>query len=122
MEQLNYNLLFRWFVGLGIDDLVWDHSTYSKNRDRLLEADVARKFLKAIWRTDKSRSAVGRPLHSRRHAHPGLGLIKSFVPKEQGPAASGEPGDAPLSPPYGAPLGPLAPSTETAPSTRERHR
>jgi transposase len=48
MEQLNYNLLFRWFVGLGIDDAVWDHSTYSKNRDRLLEADIAKKFLKAI--------------------------------------------------------------------------
>lgn len=48
MEQLDYNLLFRWFVGLGIDDPVWDHSTYSKNRDRLLEADVAKKFLAAI--------------------------------------------------------------------------
>src|ERR1700741_4838707 len=48
MEQLDYNLLFRWFVGLGIDDPVWDHSTYSKNRDRLLEADVAKTFLKAI--------------------------------------------------------------------------
>src|SRR5919112_214693 len=48
MEQLDYNLLFRWFVGLGLDDAVWDHSTYSKNRDRLLEADVARKVLKAI--------------------------------------------------------------------------
>jgi transposase len=48
MEQLDYNLLFRWFVGLGVDDAVWDHSTYSKNRDRLLEADVARKVLKAI--------------------------------------------------------------------------
>src|SRR5918992_1007489 len=48
MEQLDYNLLFRWFVGLGLDEAVWDHSTYSKNRDRLLEADVARKVLKAI--------------------------------------------------------------------------
>jgi transposase len=48
MEQLDYNLLFRWFVGLGVDDPVWDHSTYSKNRDRLLEADVAKKFLAAI--------------------------------------------------------------------------
>jgi transposase len=37
MEQVDYNLLYRWFVGLGIDDPVWDHSTYSKNRDRLLE-------------------------------------------------------------------------------------
>jgi transposase len=48
MEQLDYNLMFRWFVGLGIDDCVWDHSVYSKNRDRLLEADIARKFLKGI--------------------------------------------------------------------------
>src|SRR3954447_15269865 len=43
MEQINYNLLFRWFVGLGIDDAVWDHSTFSKNRERLLGADVAAK-------------------------------------------------------------------------------
>jgi hypothetical protein len=48
MEQINYNLLFRWFVGLGVDDAVWDHSTFSKNRDRLLGADVAAKFLAAV--------------------------------------------------------------------------
>jgi transposase len=48
MEQLNYNLLYRWFVGLGVDDAVWDHSVFSKNRDRLLEADVAAKFLSAV--------------------------------------------------------------------------
>src|ERR1700730_6110602 len=50
MEQIDYNLLFRWFVGLGIDDAVWDHSTFSKNRDRLLDADVAAKFLEAVLR------------------------------------------------------------------------
>ncbi len=50
MEQINYNLLFRWFVGLGIDDAVWDHSTFSKSRDRLLDADVAAKFLEAVLR------------------------------------------------------------------------
>jgi transposase len=50
MEQIDYNLLFRWFVGLGIDDPVWDHSTFSKNRDRLLDADVAAKFLMAVLR------------------------------------------------------------------------
>lgn len=50
MEQVDYNLLFRWFVGLGIDDRVWDHSTFTKNRDRLLEADVAAKFLEAVLR------------------------------------------------------------------------
>src|SRR3954466_11418032 len=53
MEQINYNLLFRWFVGLGIDDGVWDHSTFSKNRERLLGADVAAKFLAAVLRHPK---------------------------------------------------------------------
>jgi transposase len=48
MEQLDYNLLFRWFVGLELDDKVWDASTFSKNRDRLLEADVAREFLATL--------------------------------------------------------------------------
>lgn len=48
MEQIDYNLLFRWFVGLSIDDGVWDASTFSKNRDRLLEADMAREFLVAL--------------------------------------------------------------------------
>src|SRR5258707_10912723 len=53
MEQIDYNLLFRWFVGLGVDDAVWDHSTFSKNRDRLLDADVAAKFLEAVLRHPK---------------------------------------------------------------------
>src|SRR5277367_4131936 len=48
MEQLDYNLLFRWFVGLSMDAPVWDASTFSKNRDRLLEGDVAQNLLSAI--------------------------------------------------------------------------
>jgi transposase len=48
MEQLEYNLLFRWFVGLEIDDRVWVPTVFSKNRDRLLEADVARAFLHGV--------------------------------------------------------------------------
>ncbi len=48
MEQMDYNLLFRWFVGLDMDARVWDASTFSKNRDRLLEADVAREFLTTL--------------------------------------------------------------------------
>lgn len=48
MEQLNYNLLFRWFVGLNMDDPVWDATTFSKNRDRLLEGDVAQAFFEAV--------------------------------------------------------------------------
>jgi transposase len=48
MERLEFDLLFRWFVGLGIDDPAWDHSTFSKNRDRLLEGAVAGRLLNAI--------------------------------------------------------------------------
>lgn len=48
IEQLDYNLLFRWFVGLGMDEAIWDHSTFSKNRDRLLAGDVATAFLHAV--------------------------------------------------------------------------
>jgi len=48
MEQLDYNLLFRWFVGLSMDDEVWDHSVFSKNRDRLLAGDIATKFLNEV--------------------------------------------------------------------------
>src|ERR1019366_4086343 len=48
MERLEFDLLFRWFVGLGIDDAVWDHSVFSKNRDRLLEGEIAAKFMVAV--------------------------------------------------------------------------
>ena len=48
MDQLEYDLLFRWFVGIGVDDAAWDHSVFSKNRDRLLDGDIAAKFLSAV--------------------------------------------------------------------------
>ena len=48
MERLDFDLLFRWFVGLGVDDAPWDHSTFSKNRDRMLDGDVAVKFLACV--------------------------------------------------------------------------
>src|SRR5262245_27761872 len=48
MEQLDDNLLFRWFVGLNMDDLVWDPSTVSKNRERLLEGEVAMAFFDQV--------------------------------------------------------------------------
>jgi transposase len=48
MERMEFDLLFRWFVGLGVDDPAWDHSSFSKNRDRLLEGQVAAKFLRAV--------------------------------------------------------------------------
>jgi transposase len=48
MERMEFDLLFRWFVGLGVDDAPWDHSSFSKNRDRLLEGEIAGKFLRAV--------------------------------------------------------------------------
>jgi transposase len=55
MEQLGYNLLFRWFVGLNMDETVWVPTVFSKNRDRLLEGDVAEKFFALVL--DQARSA-----------------------------------------------------------------
>ena len=48
MEQMDYNLLFRWFVGLAMDAPIWDVTVFTKNRERLLSGDVAAKFLSAI--------------------------------------------------------------------------
>lgn len=48
MERMEFDLLFRWFVGLGVDDAAWDHSSFTKNRDRLLEGEIAAKFLAAV--------------------------------------------------------------------------
>src|SRR5213595_3817165 len=48
MEQLQYNLLFRWFVGLSMDDEVWNATTFSKNRDRLLEGEIASLFFASV--------------------------------------------------------------------------
>src|SRR5216117_2062722 len=48
MEQLDYNLLFRWFVGLSMDDDVWDATVFCKNRDRLIDGDIAAKFLARV--------------------------------------------------------------------------
>jgi transposase len=50
VEQIDYNLLFRWFVGLGMDDAVWEHSVFSKNRDRLLTSVVAQRFFAEVNR------------------------------------------------------------------------
>ena len=48
MEQLEYNLLFRWFVGLNMDEPVWDVTVFTKNRERLLKADIAKKFFELV--------------------------------------------------------------------------
>jgi transposase len=94
MERLEFDLLFRWFVGLGIDDAVWDHSVFSKNRDRLLEGEIAAKFLAAILTQPKIRQLL-----STEHFSVDGTLIeawasmKSFKPKDRDrgnePPASG---------------------------------
>jgi transposase len=58
MEQLEYNLLFRWFVGLNMDDVGWDHTVFSKNRDRLLRSDIAALFFQAVLAEAKARDVV----------------------------------------------------------------
>ena len=83
MERLDFDLSFRWFVGLGIDDGVWDHSTFSKNRDRLLEGDIAVGFLLATLEQPRVK-----PLLSGEHFSVDGTLIeawasmKSFRPKD----------------------------------------
>jgi transposase len=58
MERIEFDLLFRWFVGLGVDEAVWDHSSFSTNRDRLLEGEIAAKFLRAILAQPKVKRLI----------------------------------------------------------------
>jgi transposase len=117
MERLDYDLMFRWFVGLGIDDPVWDHSTFSKNRDRLLEADIARKFLKSILEHKEVA-----PLLSDEHFTVDGTLVtawassKSFVPKDAAASAPPPPDDGQGKPPT---TGAKPPQTQATQSTSE---
>ena len=74
VEQIQYNLLFRWFVGLAIEDAVWNHSVFSKNRDRLIEHDAVTGAVQRDGGDGRqARAAVGRALQRGRHADPGVG-------------------------------------------------
>jgi transposase len=84
MERLEFDLLFKWFVGLGVDDGVWEHSSFSKNRDRLLDGEIAAKFLSAVL----AQPRVKRLLSSEHFSVDGTLIeawasLKSFKPKEQ---------------------------------------
>jgi transposase len=117
MERLDYDLMFRWFVGLGIDEPVWNHSTYSKNRDRLLEADIARKFLASIVEHPEVS-----PLLSDEHFTVDGTLInawaslKSFVPKASESPAGPQQDDTP---PAAAPSAGTEPVSEPSASESE---
>jgi transposase len=95
MEQLDYNLLFRWFVGLSMDDKVWDHSVFSKNRDRLLEGNIANEFLRRVLDLARERSLL-----SDEHFSVDGTLIeawaslKSFQQKGTRSPRSGDPGNS----------------------------
>ncbi|SDA30273.1 IS5 family transposase [Sphingomonas sp. NFR15] len=83
MERLEFDLLFRWFVGLGADEPAWDHSTFSKNRDRLLDGDIAARFLSAVL----ARPRVRRLLSTEHFSVDGTLIdawasVKSFRPKD----------------------------------------
>src|ERR1043166_2812501 len=92
MERIEFDLLFRWFVGIGIDDPVWDHSIFSKNRDRLLEGEIAAKFLTAVL----SQAKVKRLLSSDHFSVDGTLIqawasMKSFKPKQPPSEPNGGP-------------------------------
>jgi transposase len=85
VEQLEYNMMFRWFVGLNLDDDVWNHSTFTKNRDRLLEGEIAQRFFEEVLAMAKKQGLV-----SQEHFTVDGTIIeawashKSFQPKDSG--------------------------------------
>jgi transposase len=112
MQELEFNLLYRWFVGLGIDDAAWDATVFCKNRDRLLAGDVANRFLAALLAQPK----VKRLLSSEHFSVDGTLIeawasIKSFRPIDGGGDCGG-----------GEPPGEDAPPAEPAPEGRNVER
>jgi len=94
MEEMDYNILFRWFVGLNLDDEVWDATVFTKNRNRLLEAEVAKEFLARVvgqarakgWTSDEHFSVDGTLLEA-------WAGVKSFQPKEKKSSPPDDPGN-----------------------------
>ena len=115
MEPLDYNLLYRWFVGLGIDDPVWVPTVFTKNRDRLLDADVAKQFLNRLL----AHQEVSPLLSDEHFCVDGTQLqawasMKSFVPRETAAAADNGPE---LPPPAGSDAEPIVQGEATTPAS-----
>ena len=84
MERLEFALLFRWFVGLGIDDQAWDHSSFTRNRDRLLAGEIAAQFLAAALAQPRARRLLSSDHFSVDGTLiEGWASMKSFKPKDQ---------------------------------------
>jgi transposase len=96
MEQLDYNLLFRWFVGLNLDDAIWDVTVFTKNRERLLDGDIADAFFRAVLQQARERNL----LSDEHFTVDGTLLeawasLKSYRPRNGKPAAPpDDPGNA----------------------------
>jgi transposase len=94
MEEIEYSILFRWFVGMNLDDQVWDATTFSKNRERLLEADVAKLFLNEVvkqarakgWASNEHFTVDGTLLEA-------WASLKSFQPKGRNAEPPDDPGN-----------------------------
>ena len=123
MEQMQYNLMFRWFVGLGIDDPVWVATVFTKNRDRLLTTDMSRKVMAAIL----AHREVA-PLLSDEHFSVDGTLIKawasmkSFQPKAEGTPPDDLGPDDPQTPSIDPENQPTQSEPETEPMPRNNHR
>jgi transposase len=94
MEEIDYSILFRWFVGMNLDDAVWDATTFTKNRDRLLEAAVAKEFLAQV--VERARGA--RLISDEHFTVDGTLLeawasVKSFQPKDKQDPPPDDPGN-----------------------------
>lgn len=126
MEQMDYNLLFRWFVGLGIDDAVWVPTVFTKNRDRVLTTDMSRKIMAAIL----AHREVA-PLLSDDHFSVDGTLVKawasmkSFQPKERvasdGDEGPGDPPDSSVPPTSSSDQSTAEPDPMTRPTRRNRN-
>jgi transposase len=93
MEEMDYNLLFRWFVGLNADDEVWDATTFTKNRDRLLDADIAKEFLARVVA-----QAQAKGLTSDEHFTVDGTLLEAWASQKSFQAKEGKPGTPPDDP------------------------
>ena len=84
MEEIDYSVLFRWFVGMNMDEPVWDVTVFTKNRDRLLEGDVAREFLCEVVKQARAEEPdLGRAFHGGRHVSGSLGELEKFQRKDR---------------------------------------
>jgi transposase len=82
VEQLDYNLLFRWFVGLSLDDEVWDETVFTKNRERLIEGDHRQEVHGQSARSRAGQGVVvGRPFLGRWHADRSMGQHEELSPQ-----------------------------------------